>query len=204
MKYKTNNLFPTDGVLLSRSEKEKLTGQRGMVVWLVGLSGSGKSTLANALDRYFYEQGRLSVVLDGDNVRRGLNGNLGFSDEDRRENLRRVAEVSALFVRNGLLVINAFITPREEYRRHARDILGEDLVEVYVRCSFDHCAERDVKGLYAKAGRGEVSQFTGRDSAFEEPQQPDLVVDTEKQSEEESLQTLIEFLAPRYRVGSGQ
>lgn len=199
MKYETKNLFPTDGLLLSREEKENLTGQKGLVVWLVGLSGSGKSTLANALDRYFHRQGRLSVVLDGDNIRTGLNANLGFSEEDREENLRRVAEVSKLFVRNGVIVINAFITPLERYRQRSRKILGEDLHEVYVRCSFEACRARDVKGLYAKAEQGRVTSFSGKDSAFEEPAAPDLVLDTEGLTEEEALEKLIAYLGPFWK-----
>ncbi|MCC5789245.1 MAG: adenylyl-sulfate kinase [Opitutales bacterium] len=200
MKYETKNLFPTDGQLLSRQEKEKLTGQKGLVVWLVGLSGSGKSTLANALDRYFFSLGRLSVVLDGDNVRTGLNANLGFSEEDREENLRRVAEVSKLFVRNGLIVINAFITPLEVYRKKSREILGSDLHEIYVRCSFEACRQRDVKGLYAKAAEGKVANFTGKDSSFEEPEQPDLVLDTEELTEGEALEKLVAYLRTHWQT----
>lgn len=197
MKNPTNNLFPTDGLLLSRAEKERLTGQRACVVWLVGLSGSGKSTLANALDRYLTGKGRFVTVLDGDNVRTGLNAGLGFSDEDRKENLRRVAEVSKLFVRAGIIVINAFITPQESYRKMAREILGDDLLEVFVSCSWEECARRDVKGLYAKAAAGKVAHFTGRDSSFEEPSDPDLRINTAGESEEESLAQLIRLVEPR-------
>ena len=174
--------------------------QRGAVIWMVGLSGSGKTTLANALDRHLYDQGYLSTVLDGDNVRNGLNQNLGFSDEDREENIRRVAEVSALFVRAGVIVINAFITPRESYREQVRARLGEDLLEVYVRCSWEACAERDVKGLYAKVRAGEVKQFTGKDSSFEEPASPHLVLDTEHETQAQSLEKLIAAVLTRVQA----
>ena len=197
MKNQTNNLHPTESLLLSRSDKEQLTGQRARVIWLVGLSGSGKTTLANALDRHLTAAGRFVTVLDGDNVRTGLNANLGFSDEDRAENLRRVAEVAKLFVRAGIIVINAFITPREAHRQLIREILGEDLLEVFVSCPWEECARRDVKGLYAKAAAGGVNQFTGKDSLFEEPENPDLVLDTTTESAGASLARLIAFVEPR-------
>lgn len=192
------NLFPTDHGLLGRVEKERLLGQRAVVVWLYGLSGSGKSTLANALERRLHGEGLVTVLLDGDNVRMGLNKGLGFSDEDRSENIRRVAEVSKLFVRTGIAVINAFITPRNDLRAMAREIIGPgDLIEVYVKCPFDECQRRDVKGLYAKAKEGGVSHFTGAESAFEEPESPDLVVETAGQTLEESLETLYRHVRPR-------
>lgn len=192
------NLFPTDHHILGRAEKERLLGQRAMVIWLYGLSGSGKSTLANALERRLHAQGLATVLLDGDNVRTGLNKGLGFSDEDRQENIRRIAEVSKLFLRAGVVVINAFITPRNDLRKMAREVIGSgDLVEVYVKCSFDECERRDVKGLYAKAKDGGVAHFTGAASAFEEPDAADLVIDTADQSQEESLETLHGYVRPR-------
>lgn len=176
------NLHPTFDRLVSRAEKEQLLRQRGCVIWLFGLSGSGKSTVAAALERQLHQAGRLTVVLDGDNVRTGLNHNLGFSDEDRRENIRRVAEVAKLFADAGVVTIVSFITPRTALRQIVRRTLRpEDLLLVYVRASFETCARRDPKGLYAKAASGEVKQFTGKDSGFDEPAhgEVDLVLDTE-------------------------
>ena len=194
-----DHIYPVFDKMLPREAKETLLGQRGVVIWMYGLSGSGKSTLANLLERRLHEEGRLVKVLDGDNIRSGLNSNLGFSDEDRLENIRRVAEVSKLFSDSGIVTINSFITPLEELRTMAREIIGsEDLLEVYVKASFEACAERDPKGLYAKVKAGEVKHFTGKDSAFEEPQNADLIIDTETLSEQESLAVLIE--ASRSRI----
>ncbi len=189
--------------MLGRSAKERLLGQRGCVVWLYGISGSGKSTLANLLERHLHEQGKLTKLLDGDNVRTGLNSGLGFSDDDRRENIRRVGEVARLFVSAGVITICSFITPAKSLRSLARQIIGEDdFLEVYVKCSFEKCAERDVKGLYAKARDGGVKHFTGKDSAFEEPNEADLIIDTEAEPEAESLAKLIALVESRI-VGGG-
>jgi adenylylsulfate kinase len=188
-----DHIYPVFDKMLPREAKEELLGQRGAVIWMYGLSGSGKSTLANLLERRLHEQGRMVKVLDGDNVRSGLNRNLGFSDEDRLENIRRVSEVAKLFADSGIITITSFITPHNELRKMAREIIGDDdLLEVYVKASFETCAERDPKGLYAKVKAGEVKQFTGKDSAFEEPDRPDLVIDTEALSEEESLSVLLD------------
>jgi adenylylsulfate kinase len=140
-------------------------------------------------------------VLDGDNIRTGLNSNLGFSDEDRTENIRRIAEVSKLFVDTGIITVNSFITPKKEHRNQARSIVGEsDFFEIYIKCSFDACEQRDVKGLYAKAKSGKISNFTGRDSEFETPDHADLVIDTDKLSEQESLDLLYDFVLPEIRL----
>lgn len=172
--------------------------QRSVAVWMSGLSGSGKTTLANALDRKLAAAGFVSTVLDGDNVRQGLNRGLGFSDEDRRENIRRVAEVSRLFVQSGVIVINSFITPRADLRDVAREIVGaSDILEIYVEASFETCARRDPKGLYARAGSGGVASFTGRDSAFEVPTRTDLVLNTEQETPGESLERLWALVHPR-------
>lgn len=192
------NLFPTDHLLRPRAEREAVLRQRSVAVWLCGLSGSGKTTLANALDRRLADAGLVSVVLDGDNVRQGLNRGLGFSDDDRRENIRRIAEVSRLFVQAGMIVINSFITPRQDLRDMARGIVGpEDLLEVYVEASFEVCARRDPKGLYARAGTGAVASFTGRDSSFEPPTRADLVLHTERESPAQSLERLWALVHPR-------
>lgn len=178
----STHIHPTFDRLVSRQEKEAQLGQRGCVLWLFGLSGSGKSTIAAALERQLHASGRLTMVLDGDNLRTGLNRNLGFSDEDRQENVRRAAEVAKLFASAGVVTIVSVITPRAALRATVREsIAREDLTLVYVRASFETCARRDPKGLYAKAAAGEVKQFTGRDSGFEEPAEGevDLVLDTE-------------------------
>lgn len=188
-----DHLYPVFDKMLPRSAKETLLGQSGAVIWMYGLSGSGKSTLANLLERRLHADGRLVKVLDGDNIRSGLNRNLGFSDEDRLENIRRVSEVAKLFAECGVITITSFITPNNELRRLARGIVGDaDLLEVYVKASFETCRVRDPKGLYAKVAAGEVKQFTGKDSAFEEPESPDLVIDTEAFSEEECLSQLLD------------
>lgn len=179
------HLFPVFDRVLPRAEKETRLQQRGLAVWFYGLSGSGKSTLAIALERRLFTEGITTHLLDGDNVRTGLNRGLGFSDEDRMENLRRVAEVAKLFVQAGLVVLCSFITPRRENRDLVRGIIGpDDFFEAYVKASFDTCARRDPKGLYAKAAAGAVGQFTGRDSTFEPPPTNEtytsgLVLDTE-------------------------
>ena len=195
------NLHPISDRLLTRAHREAVTKQRGAVIWMCGLSGSGKSTLATALERRLHDQGKLVYVLDGDNIRTGLNSGLSFSDEDRKENIRRIAEVSKLFVDAGVVTINSFITPSSKLRTMAREIIGkDDLIEVYVKASFEICMKRDVKGLYAKAGKGLVPQFTGKDSGFEEPLDSDLVIDTESQSVEESVETLYEFVLPKVTI----
>lgn len=195
------NLHPISERLLSKRDREQSLKQRGKVIWLCGLSGSGKSTLAIALERQLHQDGKHVYVLDGDNIRGGLNAGLGFSDEDRRENIRRIAEVSKLFADAGLIAINSFITPTEALRALAREIVGEEaLVEVYVKASFEACRQRDVKGLYAKMEKGLVPNFTGKDSGFEEPLRSDLVIDTESQSVEESLSTLLTFVRPKVEL----
>jgi adenylylsulfate kinase len=185
---------------LTRTDKERMLEQRGIVVWLCGLSGSGKSTIANAAERVLFQQGRFTTILDGDNIRAGLNANLGFSDDDRLENIRRIAEVAKLFAQQGIIVFVSAITPRGELRDVARGILGDDFFEVYVKASFAACEQRDVKGLYAKAARGEVANFTGKDSLFEEPQQSDLVLDTDNDALEESVDQLLMAIIGKIRT----
>ncbi|MCH2155631.1 MAG: adenylyl-sulfate kinase [Opitutales bacterium] len=181
--------------MLGRSDKEALLEQTGKVLWLYGLSGSGKSTIANAAERALHNQGRFTQILDGDNIRSGLNGDLGFSDEDRQENIRRIAEVAKLFLNAGCITITSFITPTAALREAARAIVGhEDFIEVYVHASFETCAERDVKGLYAKAAAGSVKHFTGKDSSFEIPEKPDLRLDTEIDDLDTCVQQLLSFL----------
>ena len=201
------NIHPTFGQLLGRAAKEEMLNQRGLVVWLYGLSGSGKSTLATALERRLHEEGVFTQVLDGDNIRTGLNNNLGFSDEDRSENIRRIAEVAKLFATAGVVTITSFICPRNELRALAREIVGQaDFLEVYVECRFETCEQRDVKGLYAKAKAGQVQNFTGKDSSFEAPEPrsvADLILNTDDQTEGESLEQLFQAVRPRVALGQG-
>ncbi|MFT6181692.1 MAG: adenylylsulfate kinase [Akkermansiaceae bacterium] len=174
-----DNIHPQFHRFVSPQEKAELLGQTGTVLWMYGLSGSGKSTIAAALERQLHEAGRFVVILDGDNFRDGLNSDLGFSDEDRKENVRRVAEVAKIFASQGVIVLVSVITPKQVLRDQARKIIGEDFREIFIKASYETCAERDPKGLYAKVAAGEIKQFTGKDSGFEEPSDPDLLIDTE-------------------------
>ncbi len=180
---------------INRSSYEKRNKHRGLVLWLTGLSGSGKSTLANGLHKKLFEAGMHSVVLDGDNTRLGINKDLGFSDEDRNENIRRVAEISKLFVETGNIVINAFISPFEINRAQAKKIISdEDFLEVYTDSSIATCEKRDVKGLYKKARAGEINNFTGISSPFEIPKNPDILIKTDDQTPGESVDYLFDQL----------
>jgi adenylylsulfate kinase len=193
------NLYPIFDRVLGRTEKEARLRQHGRVIWLYGLSGSGKSTLAIALERRLHAEDVVTHLLDGDNVRTGLNRDLGFTDADRSENIRRIAEVAKLFVQAGVVVICAFITPQKAHRQLARTIIGtDDFSEIYVAASFETCAKRDPKGLYAKAGTGAVKQFTGRDSSFETPADGDgaLIIDTEAETPDASLVRLHGIVSP--------
>ena len=196
-----SDIHPIYSQMLSRAEREKKLRQRAKVVWLYGLSGSGKSTLATALENRLFADGYVTTHLDGDNLRDGLNRGLGFSDADREENIRRVAEVSKLFVQSGVICLNSFITPRESLRQLARGILGEEnLLEIYIECSFEICRQRDVKGLYKKVDAGLVSNFTGKESTFEPPAQPHLILNTETTPLEDSLETLYSFVVGHIRI----
>ena len=191
------NIHPEFHRFLNRHDKETLLGQRGIVVWMCGLSGSGKSTIANAAERVLHQQGRFTTILDGDNLRTGLNSDLGFSDQDRLENIRRFSEVAKIFVSQGIITFVSAITPRGELRDLARGLIGDDLFEVYVKASYEACEKRDVKGLYAKAARGEIKNFTGRDNSFEPPQNPDLILDTETTTIEDAAFELLEAIRER-------
>jgi adenylylsulfate kinase len=180
---------------VSKTEREKISGHRGCTVWLTGLSGSGKSTLANLLEKALWERGARAYVLDGDNVRHGLNKDLGFSPEDREENIRRIGEVAALFTEAGILNVTAFISPYKGDRDKVREIMADgDFVEVYVKCDLDECEKRDPKGLYKKARAGEIPEFTGISAPYEEPDKAELIIDTTSQSEEDCLQALLSYL----------
>lgn len=192
------DIYPIFDKMLTRADKEELLGQHGLMIWFTGLSGSGKSTIALALERELHKRHLLCRVLDGDNIRSGINNNLGFSPEDRVENIRRIAEIGKLFVDTGIITIAAFISPSESLRQMAADIIGRDnFVEVYVSTPIEECERRDIKGLYAKARRGEIKEFTGISAPFEAPASPDLSLDTSRLPLEESVNTLLELILPR-------
>ena len=184
------NLFPHKH-FVSAELRKKLTNQKPILIWLSGISGSGKSTIANELEKKLYENNFLSYLLDGDNIRIGLNKDLGFTDDDRKENIRRISEVSRLMLDAGLIVITAFISPFKEERQLAKSlVLEENYFLVHVDCSVEKCEERDVKGLYKKARAGEIKNFTGIDSPYEVPENPNLTVNTEKESVNESVEKI--------------
>lgn len=190
-----NNIYPIFDRMLARADKERLLGQRGVMLWFTGLSGSGKSTVAVALERELHRRGRLCRLLDGDNIRTGINAGLGFSADDRRENIRRITEVGKLFVDTGIITLAAFVSPTEELRTLARDIIGAaDFKEIFVATPLEECERRDVKGLYARARRGEVKNFTGISAPFEAPQNPALVLDTTDTPVEESVGKVLALL----------
>lgn len=192
------NIYPIFEKMLQRKDREALLKQKGIMIWFTGLSGSGKSTLAIALERELYKQGILCRILDGDNIRSGINNNLGFSEADRTENIRRIAEVSKLFVDCGIVTIAAFISPTNAIRRMASEIIGEDdFLEVYVSTPIEECERRDIKGLYAKARRGEIKEFTGISSPFEAPEHPFISIDTSRQSLADSVKILLEAILPK-------
>ena len=192
------NIYPIFEKMLQRKDREALLKQKGIMIWFTGLSGSGKSTLAIALEGELYKQGILCRILDGDNIRSGINNNLGFSEADRTENIRRIAEVSKLFVDCGIVTIAAFISPTHAIRRMASEIIGEDdVLEVYVSTPIEECERRDVKGLYAKARRGEIKEFTGISSPFEAPEHPFISIDTSRQSLADSVKVLLEAVSPK-------
>ncbi len=192
------HIYPIFDKMLTRADKEALLGQRGIMIWMTGLSGSGKSTLAIALERELQRRGILCRILDGDNIRSGINNNLGFSPADRRENIRRIAEVARLFVDTGIVTIAAFISPSEELRRMAAGIVGEaDFFEIYVNTPLSVCEQRDVKGLYAKARRGEIREFTGISAPFEAPAAPAMTVDTSAMPLADSVKEILNSILPR-------
>lgn len=193
-----NHIYPIFDRMLMRKDKEDLLKQHGVMIWFTGLSGSGKSTIAIALERELHKRGLLCRILDGDNIRSGINSNLGFTEADRVENIRRIAEVSKLFLDTGVITIAAFISPNNDIREMAANIIGQDdFLEVYVSTPLEECERRDVKGLYAKARKGEIKNFTGISAPFEEPARPALTLDTSVLSLEESVNKLLELILPR-------
>lgn len=194
MKQKATNITWHEGEVMRKNREEALN-QKGVILWFTGLSGSGKSTLAVALETALHNQGRLCYRLDGDNVRHGINKDLGFSDEDRTENIRRIGEVAKLFVDAGMIVMTSFISPFREDRDNVRTLVEDgDFIEVFVRCPLEVCEARDPKGLYKKARAGEITDFTGIDSEYEEPMDPEVVVDTDKLELDKAVDFMISEL----------
>ena len=180
---------------VTREERESLLKQKGVVLWFTGLSGSGKSTIANEVAHRLHSMGKLTYVLDGDNIRHGLNKNLGFSPEDRNENIRRISEVANLFADAGLIAITAFISPYRKYRNFCRELVGNDrFIEIYAKASLETCEKRDPKGMYKKARAGIIKDFTGINAPYEEPENPELIVDTDKETVEESTEKVLKKL----------
>ena len=180
---------------ISVDERRKLNKYKSCVIWFTGLSAAGKSTLANVLCEKFHTLHIHSYVLDGDNIRHGLNKDLGFKPEDRQENIRRIGEVAKLFVDAGLIAITAFISPYREDRLQARKLVKNDeFIEVYVKCDLAECERRDPKGMYKKARKGEIKEFTGISAPYEEPEKPEIIIDTTRNSVDECIQDLLDFL----------
>ncbi|MDN5293097.1 MAG: adenylylsulfate kinase [Eubacteriales bacterium] len=201
---KASNIFWHAGEV-SRQDREKLLQQRGAVLWFTGLSGAGKSTVARRVEKKLYDMGHLAYVLDGDNIRFGLNKDLGFSPADRKENIRRVGEVAKLFADAGIITMTAFISPYREDRDMVRRLLPEgDFIEVYVACPLVECERRDVKGLYKKARAGEIKEFTGISAPYEEPLAPELVLETHRESVEESANKVIAYLRKQKIIPGGE
>jgi len=198
MNKKSTEIHPVFDQILKREDKEKLLNQRSKVIWCTGLSGAGKTTLAKNLEKALHLKGHLAQVLDGDNIRTGINNNLGFSGEDRIENIRRIAEVSKLLIQSGVITINSFISPTTEIRNMAMDIIGrENFIEIYVNAPLKTCEERDIKGLYKKAREGKIKNFTGIDAPFEPPKTPDVEINTDKLDIRDSLQKALDYVLPR-------
>lgn len=181
--------------IISRQDRERLLGQRGVTLWFTGLSRSGKSTLATEVEKRLYERGYITYVLDGDNIRHGLNRDLGFSPEDREENIRRIGEVAHLFSQAGIINMTAFISPYRADRKKARDLANEgEFIEIFCRCSLGACEKRDQKGLYRKARTGEIPEFTGISAPYEEPENAEITIETDRETIGEEVNTIISYL----------
>ena len=197
MKEFKGNLFPIFDEILQREDKEELLNQNSKVIWMTGLSGSGKTTVAKGVERYLHSQGILNQLLDGDNIRVGISNNLTFSSDDRAENIRRISEVSKLFLNCGIVTINCFVSPTIQIRNIAKQIIGaENFIEVYINASVDTCEKRDVKGLYQKARKGKIKDFTGISAPFEAPKNPEIEINTAQLSIDESVQKVLDYILP--------
>lgn len=193
----SDNIYPVFDKALGRQEKESLLGQKGLVVWLTGLSGAGKSTIAIALERALHDRGVMTCLLDGDNIRTGINAGLGFSEQDRTENIRRIAQVAKLFLQNGVVAIVACISPAKALRSMAREIVGDGrFFEIYVSTPLDVCERRDVKGLYQKAREGRIQSFTGISAAYEAPESPEMDIDTSDMSVLDAVSEILSAITP--------
>ena len=187
-------IIPHEGNI-TKEDRQRQKGHKSVILWFTGLSGSGKSTLAHAVEERLFEMGIHTYVLDGDNIRTGLNKDLGFSAKDREENIRRIGEVAKLFVDAGIFVLSAFISPYKKDRELVRNLVEKDeFIEIYVKCPLEVCEQRDVKGLYQKARAGIIKNFTGIDDPYEEPENPEIVVETDKETIEESVEKIISYL----------
>ena len=200
MNTSSENIFPVFDKIISKEKKEKLLNQKGKVVWLTGLSGSGKTTIALQLEKELYKLGFLVQILDGDNIRAGINNNLSFSESDRTENIRRIAEVSKLFLNCGIITINCFVSPTIKMRQIAKKIIGkENYYEIFIDADLETCEKRDVKGLYKKARNGEIKNFTGIDSEYEKPNNPSLEVNTSELSIDQSIEIILKNVLPQLK-----
>ena len=196
----SENIFPVFDKIISKEKKEKLLNQKGKVVWLTGLSGSGKTTIALQLEKELYKLGFLVQILDGDNIRAGINNNLSFSEGDRTENIRRIAEVSKLFLNCGIITINCFVSPTIKIAKIAKKIIGkENYYEIFINADLETCEKRDVKGLYKKARNGEIKNFTGIDSQYEKPNNPSLEVNTSQLSIDQSIEIILKNVLPQLK-----
>ena len=197
MKEEKENIFTVFDDILQRKDKEELLNQKSKVIWMTGLSGSGKTTIAKGVERYLHSQGIVNQLLDGDNIRVGISNNLTFSSEDRSENIRRISEVSKLFMNCGIVTLNCFVSPTIAIRQIAKDIIGEEnFIEVYINASIETCEDRDVKGLYQKARNGEIKDFTGISAPFEAPENPEIEINTSELSIDESVQKVLDYILP--------
>ena len=201
MQNSQKNIYPVFHKIIQREDKERRLHQKAVVVWFTGLSGAGKTTLARLLEEELFNRNFMVQILDGDNIRTGINSNLSFSEDDRRENIRRIAEVSRLFLNCGIIAINSFISPTSEMRQIAREIIGkENFIEVFINAPLAICEKRDVKGLYARARKGEIKEFTGISSPFEVPAGADLEIRTDLLTIDESVEKLLAYLMPRIQL----
>ncbi|MDC3305393.1 adenylyl-sulfate kinase [Flavobacteriales bacterium] len=197
MKEAKGNLFPIFDDILQKEDKEKLLQQNAKVIWMTGLSGSGKTTIAKGVERYLHSQEILNQLLDGDNIRVGISNNLTFSSDDRAENIRRISEVSKLFINCGVVTLNCFVSPTIEIRDIAKEIIGaENFIEVYINASVETCESRDIKDLYKKARKGEIKDFTGISAPFEAPKNPEIEINTSQLSIDESVQKVLDYILP--------